>query len=367
MDLYLDACARQGLEPLDRATVALQMCAQNGVLGLRGSNATKRLQDADCEALGEALPASQCENLDASNNTIGCSGAAALSSEGRCGNLVVLNLGENSIAWGGGKSLAANLQGCHALEELILDANPLGDLGGVAIAALVESLPRLAILRMCRCDLGVDALIALCSALGRTASLRLLDISEPLLFSRNEETTGHVSRALSSNASLVRLVMRKHPHITDTSVELLCDALLDNPVLQELDLSANALGPPAGATLGQSLTMGSALTVLQLGSCRLGSAGAAALAAALASGQCNLRHLDLRSNGIAADGIALLCEALANANCIVEQLLLWGNPGLANGPGAEALSTLFRSGLLRASLDVRVSIVDGEAQISQLS
>jgi hypothetical protein len=63
---------------------------------------------------------------------------------------------------------------------LVLDANPLGELGGAAIAGLVECLPSLTQLRLCRCELGIDAIIALCASLARTASLRLLDLSEPL-------------------------------------------------------------------------------------------------------------------------------------------------------------------------------------------
>jgi Ran GTPase-activating protein (RanGAP) involved in mRNA processing and transport len=363
-DVYLDLCAQQSLEPLERVTAALTECAQSGQLALRGSNAVARVADEACEALGAALPASRAEVVDLSNNSIGCSGAAALCADGRCASLLVLNLGENAISWSGAKALAANLQG-GALEELVLDANPLGDAGGAAIAALVESLPRLAHLRLCRCDLGVDGLIALASALGRSATLRLLDLSEPLLFSRNEETTSHLARALTANASLVRLALRKHPHLTDTSVEMLTDALLDNAVLQELDLSANALGPPSGALLAAALTAGSGLSVLQLAGCRLCSAGIAPLAAALASGATALRHLDVRNNSCGEEGVVALVEALASPACPLETLLLWGNPGLA-GAGAEALGALLASGHLRCALDVAVTVVDGQAQVCEL-
>lgn len=367
-DAYLDACSAAGVAPLDRVALALDACAQSGHLQLRGSNAAPRLGDGDCEALGAALPASRCELLDLSNNAIGDSGAAALASEERCASLVSLNLGENDISWSGARALAASLLPCGALEELVLDANPLGEAGGCAVAALVEAHPRLAQLRLCRCDLGIDALIALCSALARTASLRLLDLSEPLLSSRNEEASSHLARALAANASLVRLALRKHPHLTDTGAEWLCDALLDNASLRELDLSANGLGPPTGAALADALARGANLTVLQLAGCRLGSEGCAHLARALGSGRCGLRHLDLRRNGCGGEGVVALCAALAREECGLESLLLWGNPGLgpAGGAGAEALAQLLASGALRAVLDVGVTRVDGRAEVCEL-
>jgi hypothetical protein len=365
-EAYLDSCSRMSLPPLDRVVDALDACLQTGALSLRGSNTVARLGDADAEALAECLPASRCCALDLSNNSLTDTGAAALASDGRCASLVVLNLGENAIGWGGARSLASGLAACAALEELVLDANPLGELGGAAIAGLVECLPSLTQLRLCRCELGIDAIIALCASLARTASLRLLDLSEPLLTSRNEEATSHIARALTGNATLARLVLRKHPCMSDTSTEALCDALLDNAVLSELDLSYNALGPPSGELLGAALVRGCSLGVLQLAGCRLGTAGALALASALGSGLCPLRHLDLRSNGVGAEGVVALCSALASPHCTLQTLLLWGNPGLGGGAGAEALAQLMASQALRTALDVAVTRVDGLAQVSEL-
>ena len=364
MDIYLDGCAAAGLAPVPAVLQALEL---NGPeLSARGTPGAPRVTDAHCAPLAEAAAAAHMAVLSLPANEVGDAGAAALVAEGRAAGLAALNLALNSIGAPGAAALAAGLRGAEGLEELTLDGNPLGEAGGVALAGLVEAHPRLAHLRAARCDLGPDALIALASALSATTSLRLLDVSEPLLFSRNEETTGHFARALRANASLVRLVMRKHPHAGDAGAEWLCDALLDNASLRELDLSANALGPPAGASFAAALSAGAALTSLELASCRLGDGGAAALAGAIAGGECALRHLDLRSNGIGAAGVAALMAALCAPGCGLESLFLWGNPGLRPGEGAEAVLEALRSGAVRAVTDLRPSEVDGEAQVAQV-
>jgi len=361
---YHDFCSAAGIIPYPAVVAALALDSPE--LSAKGVPGERRLTDADCAPLGAVLPAARLAVLSLPAHEITCAGVSHLVADGRCASLVALNLTLNGIGGAGAAALAAGLRGAGELEELTLDGNPLGEAGGVAIAGLVEAHPRLAQLRVARCDLGPDALIALASALGATASLRLLDVSEPLLFSRNEETAGHFARALRANASLVRLVMRKHPHTSDTTAEWLCDALLDNAALRQLDLSANPLGPPAGAAFAHALTAGATLTHLELASCRLGDDGAAALAGAVASPDCALRHLDLRSNGVGEAGVAALMGALCLPDCALESLLLWGNPGLKPGPGAEAVLEALNSGAVRAVTDLQPFEVDGVAQVAMV-
>jgi hypothetical protein len=361
---YTEFCSASGVTPFPPVVAALELAGPE--LSIKGVPGARRLADADCAALGATAAAMNLKVLSLVAHDISDAGAAALVAEDRCASLVALDLSLNSVGAAGCAALAAALRGAGELEELALDGNPLGEAGGVAIAGLVEAHPRLAQLRLARCDFGPDALIALAAALGATGSLRLLDVSEPLLFSRNEETAGHFARALRANFSLVRLVMRKHPHTTDTTAEWLCDALLDNASLRQLDLSANPLGPPTGAAFAHALGAGAALTHLELSSCRLGDGGAAALAAALAAPDCALRHLDLRANGIGEAGVVALMGALREPACKLECLWLWGNPGLKPGPGAEAVMDALSSGAVRAVTDLQPFEVDGQAQVAMV-
>lgn len=370
---YERVCLEGGLEPLASVLAAFSSAQLSGEFLCRGSPSSPRLTDSHCPALAAGLIASGVSVAVLSNHSIGDAGVEALFSEGEWPALTSLNLSENDIGVVGAASLARTLPGaCPNLQELVLDACPLGEAGGCALATLVESHPGLAILRVVRCDFGMDALIALTNSLSRTASLNVLDISEPLLFSRNEETSGHIARALVGNVSLVRLAMRKHKFATDTTTEWLCDALLDNAVLRELDLGGNALGPPSGVHLQKALAAGANLGVLQLAGCRLGDEGACALATVLGGSGgngvvCSLRHLDLRKNGIGAAGIVALMAALEHPSCPLQQLLLAGNPGLApGGPGAEAISATVNSGVVRTAMDLVCNTVDGEAQIAEI-
>ena len=281
-EVYADACAAADIAPLVHVLDAMAN-SPLGVIDARGFSGGVRLGNADCGPLGEAVALSGCTALYASNNEIGDEGVAALVAGGRVATLNTLDLSVNNIGGTGATALCAALAAdASQLYELTLDGNPLGDSGGAAVAALLTTHGALESLRLARCDLNAAALVAIASALARTTTLRVLDVSETRTLSRNEETVAHFARALCANTTLERFAARKLAHLSDSGVEALCDALLDNTTLRELDLSANALGPPSGITLAKALADGVPLAVLQLSACRMGDQGAVALAATLA-------------------------------------------------------------------------------------
>ena len=368
---YVELCEQCGVTPLPEVCSSFEQCLATGDFLLRGVAGGCRLTYDQCAPLSAGLQVSGVSGISLPNHNLVDDAVEAFFSEKVYSSVTSLNLSENSIGWVGARALAKHLpSACPNLQELVLDGCPLGEAGGCAVATLVEAHPTLSILRVAQCDLQMDAIIAITSALARTSSLNVLDISGVILFSRNEETTGHIARALVGNGTIVRLAMRKHPKITDTSVEWMCDALLDNAVLRELDMSLNALGPPSGVSFAKALSSGANLSVLQLSGCRLGDEGACALAAVLGGGGvdpvCGLNHLDLRKNSIGAVGVAALMAALEHPACPLQQLLLGGNPGLAPGPGAEAVSSALLSGVLRTAMDLEVNTVDGEAQVAEI-
>lgn len=363
---YSAACDAVGISPLAHVLDAMAN-SPLGVIDARGFCGGIRLGAADCGPLGEAVAASGCTALYASNNEMGDEGVVALIANGCCATLNTLDLSCNGISGVGAAALCRALTtDASQLFELTLDGNPLGEGGGAAVAALLVAHASLDSLRLSRCDLDAAALVALASALSHTTTLRVLDVSDSRTTSRNEETAAHFAKALRGNSSLERLVLRKHAKLVDSGVEALCDALLDNTTLRELDLSANALGPPSGIALAKAIADGVQLAVLQLSACRVGDQGAAALAATLARGGCGLRLLDLRYNGIGDAGIAALAAALASPECVLETLLWWGNPGLGPGSaGAAAWGAALKLGGVRANTDVRAFIVDQEVHCAR--
>lgn len=317
---------------------------RNGVLSLSELIAGfNRISDIGADAIAQLLPRSE---------------------------IAYLQLNDNDIGKAGARALVDAIKQTPSLRSLNLDGSPIEDDGGKAVAELIESCPHLIQLSVARCELKTDAIIAISTALQSAPNLRHLDISEPRLFSRNEETTYHIAKALRSNKSLQSLALRKHPQLTDSGVASICDYLLDNDTLQELDLSANRIGPPSGTTIAATLEAGSSLRVLLLSNCRIGDEGAVAIGRVLAAGATRLEVLDVRSNDIGDVGIAALAEALSSPNCPLRELKVWGNDkGLRPGSsGATALGSVLLSGAVegRISVDSRAYEADGEVMVAQV-
>jgi hypothetical protein len=71
-------------------------------------------------------------------------------------------------------------------------------------------------------------------------TLRSVDLSRPLLHSRLEESTIHISRMLQVNSTLTELKLSLHS-MTDTGCEWLCRHLRENTSLTHLDVSRSAI------------------------------------------------------------------------------------------------------------------------------
>jgi Ran GTPase-activating protein (RanGAP) involved in mRNA processing and transport len=348
-------------------------------LDLRGTSVPlqqirHRVTDADVSVLCGLIETGtlHVEALDLSVNSITDAGVASLASLlGGGGGTAVrhVSLRDNAITSAGARALAdALLKRNTTLRSLVLDGNALGDAGATALAPLLASShPSLAHLSLSRCDVATDGVISLTSALQASKTIVRLDLSEPRLFSRNEETASHLGRALRVNTSLRHLALRKHPHMTDSGVQALLDGLLDSaaPALAVLDLSANRLGPPAGVYLASALERGLPLVALALPSCRIADEGAAHLARVLAAGATGLQDLDLRSNSIGDVGLTALAEALVSPSCPLAVVQLWGNlmePGM---DGTTALGQALLSGEVRARVDCEAYVVDGVVMLAE--
>jgi Ran GTPase-activating protein (RanGAP) involved in mRNA processing and transport len=260
------------------------------------------------------------------------------------------------------------------LEQLVLDGNAIGDEGGAAVAELASALPTLRALSVARCELRQSALISLSVALAatgpRASALASLDVSEPRLFSRNEETTYHLAKALRANVALEHLAMRKHPHLSDAGVASLCDFLLDNAAaggrLESLDVSSNRLGPPSGVTFARAFESGLALRALNLSRCRIGDEGAVALARSLgAAGGGRLERLDLRACGVGDEGNEALAEWLGGPACGLRECLLFGNDSSPGARGTTALGVALMSGAVRCATDLKAYVVDDAMMLAE--
>lgn len=313
---------------------------------------------------------------------------SALISEGKFSKLTSIDLTNSDVSPEACCSLVSALltrdakailtAGTSKFQTLTLDGCPIGDPGGLALARLVTNLASLTSLRVARCELKTDAIIALASSLDKTSSLTVLDISEPRLFSRNEETMYHIAKALRTNRSLKHLALRKHPFLSDTGVTMLFDYLIDNSTsgaggatqvgggLTTLDLSNNHLGPPSGVVIGKAFQSGLGLQHLNLSRCRIGDEGAVALSKSLLSlgNQTSLETLNLGYCGIGDEGEEAIAEYISSDECTLSSIKLFGNENAAGSRGTTALGVAVLSGTVRCETDVKPYVVDEEMHIA---
>lgn len=367
----------------DIAASPLELDCRGNQPGIKDSG--RRVTAADLEAVGDALASLglPLAAVHAGYNSLGDAGAHALASLVQIHPVQVLDLTACDVGPSGITALAGALTSCPTFHSLVLDSNPLGDAGGAAVADLINRHSNLQHLSLARCELGEDSLIRISAALEHSPSLQHLDLSEPRLVSRNNESTYHIARALRVNRSLRSLVLRKHPHFTDASVESLCDYLQDNDAtLTDLDLSSNKLSGSAGIIIAKTIATGAlGLRRLRLSHCRLGNEGALALADALSRGF-TLEELDLRHNAIGDRGIAALAEAVCSvpkgahgepaagadsAGGCLGVLRIAGNVMPAGSIAATALGRVLLAGATATALDVRAYEVDGALHIAEES
>ena len=83
-----------------------------------------------------------------------------------------------------------------SVSTLLLDGCKIGRGGGIQVASMLQVNRSIARLGMSSCDLDTDCIIAMSTILHGNQSVQQLDLSRPLLHSRMEETTIHISKML---------------------------------------------------------------------------------------------------------------------------------------------------------------------------
>ena len=196
---------------------------------------------------------------------------------------------------------AEGAEACHllgalgasgSLEVLQLQRNDLGSLAAMTLAAALRDNPR-CVLRVL--DLSQNNLVDSVATLGADDSLEM------------PEDSGDSGSAFDE----------------------LCQALASHaPRLRSLRLGSCGLGPHSGTAVaallsGGSQRAGSSLHDLHLSGNLLGEAGGVALAAALTTGRCSLRELELRRTALGELAMVALLEA-ACGHALLETLHLGG-------------------------------------------
>jgi len=166
-----------------------------------------------------------------------------------------LHLLENELGWEGCASLGITLKANDFLKELVLDMNPLGDEG---VAALTDGLRWngcLEILSLQYCGIGAYG----ASALAQDVVANEYCIVKDLSLKGNAlgpEGVAAIADGLKVNRCLLKL------SLADTQMgnsivprDALRDALIQHPVIEEIDLNLNTIGNEGGAMLLEVLEL----------------------------------------------------------------------------------------------------------------
>ena len=262
-------------------------------------------------------------------------------------NMRELNLSYNKLDGSACDLLAKAVASMSRLEELYLNANPIGSGGAVEV---IKALCGSGVKQLWLHDTGIGEpdCEALCELLKSSHSLQELYIFQNNLSS---EGVASIITGLSHNSSLTKLsiskshfsmanvdslasVLKDHSKCTLTWLDLrdchissegavkLAAALCKNTTLNDLNLSRNPIGEHVeGVTaVARMLVENKTLTMLDLWDCHISSEGAVELAAVLCKNS-TLKRLNLDHNLIGVEGASSMSDMLQH-NTSLEDLHL---------------------------------------------
>ena len=241
-----------------------------------------RIDDDYLSCLLESLVAANIplESLILKNNRITSLGIINSLSNYIClGTLNYLDLEGNDLDGHCIPYFALSQADCPLI-SLNISCNPhIAAPGGMVLADALLVNHRLQHLFVNNCGFDLTTIIAIISALRENFRMETIEMDRPLLTSRQEEESDHVSRLLLNPSSFAALSLR-HSRIGDFGCRLIADSLTRNYTLTHLNLESNRIGVAGAEALASYLIMSSSrgLTSLKLSYNEVGNAGCLALA-----------------------------------------------------------------------------------------
>ncbi|XP_063062712.1 leucine-rich repeat-containing protein 34 [Engraulis encrasicolus] len=365
-DLYTNACSKWDIA-INTYILQVLQDTRGTQIKLTGNNRLKevqRLNDSDMLAVSQTLLCTSITDLDLRYNNITDQGAkhvAELLQENS--SIESLDFMCNDIEAEGAELIAQSLHSNTTLRSLRLTGNKIGDKGAMHFASMLQMNTKLEVLDFCNCDLGTQSLIAFSIVLNGNKNVKAINLSRPLLYSYQEETTVHMARMLVVNQTLRELHLGKH-QMTDTGVERLCEALRVNRSLRYLDLACNRITRDGAKCLAEVLKQGSTLEILDLSANRIEDDGAVHLSQAIVVPHCKLKALSIPSNNISTVGLMSLSKAM-ETNTSLTHIYIWGNR--LGESVCRAFAKLMRTGRLpETQTDVSPYRVDGRLCLAEV-
>ena len=340
----------------------------SAILSGRGRKSAK-INDDFITALCKCWEVARFTSLDLSYNYISAKGIETLSEKIKGDKyLTKLDLCFNDFEGEGMEQLAKSLHFNKALIHLNLSGCKLGLKGGLSVASMLQVNQSLESLFLSSCDLNTDVLIALATVLSFNQSVLVLDLSRPLLFSKQSETAIHIGRMLKVNKTLIELRLSKHG-LTDFDIGELCYLMADNKSLMSLDLSCNKLSIDGAKSLCHLLKYNTTLRNLDLTANRIEDAGLITISDVIKLYNTSLDTLRIGYNNIGDVGLCHLSVSLTR-NDTIKSISIWGNKfGVKTCESFSALlqGTTPRFPLDKSYIDVEPYSVDGVVYLAELN
>jgi len=352
---------------------------------LNGSKCGFRLDDQQVAAITQCLVQSQLllETLCLTYHAITDAGLEHICSsllapqevDSQSMHLEILDLEGNDITEAGLEHLRLGSSKACPLLSLNLSCNPLGESGGIALAAALQSNRSLRQLLVNNCGFTLNALLAISTSMGiegqgKKSVLEEIQIDRPILDkSIKEDGADHFSRVLLQSTALSDLSLRFHS-IGDLGARLLASSLGRCPSIVSLNLDCNKIGVAGAEGLASYLIsqatskgQGGGLRSLRLSYNVVGNQGAIALAEALVVNK-QLLELTLKNNSIGEAGLIALGNALCKNNTL-KRLAVFGNEFDSDSCKLYDDIITTRLPYLDLTLDVVTYVVDGRVQIAE--
>ena len=259
----------------------------------------------------------------------------------RADSLSELDLSGKGVGVPGALVLANLLPVTGGLTALNLKSNHLGDEGVSAVCETIQSNKetKLASLNFGNNGIGPVGANAVAAMVAVTGALTSLDLSSNQLCGLDRYGRGTftaegitaIADALRVNGALTKMLLAKNK-LGEEGTKFLCDALVGNNTLKELDLSGDNsfggtvsnIGETAGAKhVAKMLLVNGALTALNLKSNHLGDEGISAVCEAIQSNkETKLASLDFGKNDIRLVGANAVAAMVAVTGTLTVTSLL---------------------------------------------
>eukprot|EP00754_Rhynchopus_humris_P019630 Rhum_TRINITY_DN14647_c7_g2::Rhum_TRINITY_DN14647_c7_g2_i1::g.107037::m.107037 len=333
---YVDVCATAGVDPRVSVVVALRAAAggdpasASGILDLPRAQPTP-LSDKDVEAVAEALcwPSggeetrggtplrSASARSHASTASTVASGSYASAPAAAALHLEQINLQGNALTWKAARALSVLVHDCrHTLAAIRLGENSLEDVGCEVVCSTFFQVRGGDEGSVGGADQGAASPGSGGGGSGepelrctRPCALQLLDLRANRLTSL---ACLPLSTLLGSPHVLphVHTLLLQKNAVDDAGCMYLAEGMRRGRTLRRLSLRFNRVGDAGAAALIENLP--ASLTDLDLGGNAVGVEGGRLVADALACGDGNLRKVNLRSNRLGDAGVAAFAAAVAS-------------------------------------------------------